>query len=96
MYKIEPKGTECWGTQYFVTHAEAVRYCKYTNINTRRIRSVHQEAMMQSTEQKQAQRILELEEALDVALTYLEDIMGSDFEDSETVRYIQELQREVS
>ena len=51
---------------------------------------------MQSTEQKQAQRILELEEALDVALTYLEDIMGSDFEDSETVRYIQELQRGVS
>lgn len=51
---------------------------------------------MQSTEQRQAQRILKLEEALDIALTYLEDIMGSDFEDSETVRYIQELQREVS
>ena len=51
---------------------------------------------MQSTEQRQAQRIFKLEEALDIALTYLEDIMGSDFEDSETVRYIQELQREVS
>jgi len=51
---------------------------------------------MQSTEQRQAQKILKLEEALDIALTYLEDIMGSDFEDSETVRYIQELQREVS
>lgn len=51
---------------------------------------------MQSTEQRQARRILKLEEALDIALTYLEDIMGSDFEDSETVRYIQEFQREVS
>lgn len=51
---------------------------------------------MQSTEQRQAQKILKLEEALDIALTYLEDIMGSEFEYSETVRYIQELQREVS
>lgn len=44
-----------------------------------------------STVQTPEQRILQLEEALDIALTYLEDIMGSDFDDSQTVQYIQAL-----
>lgn len=43
------------------------------------------------TVQTPEQRILQLEEALDIALAYLEDIMGSDFDDSQTVQYIQTL-----
>lgn len=43
------------------------------------------------TVQTPEQRILQLEEALDIALAYLEDIMGSDFDDSQTVQYIQAL-----
>lgn len=34
-------------------------------------------------------RVLELEEALDMALVYLEEIMGSDYDDSETVKHIE-------
>ena len=37
-------------------------------------------------------RILELEEALDLALAYLEDIMGSDYDESATIQHILKLQ----
>lgn len=40
---------------------------------------------------KQEKRILQLENAVDIALEYLEEIMGSDFDESETVAYIKKL-----
>lgn len=40
---------------------------------------------------EQEKRILQLENALDIALEYLEEIMGSDFDESETVAYIKKL-----
>ncbi len=36
-------------------------------------------------------RILQLEEAVDLALEYLEEIMGNDYYDSETIKYILKL-----
>ena len=40
---------------------------------------------------EQEKRILQLENAVDIALEYLEEIMGSDFDESETVAYIKKL-----
>lgn len=40
---------------------------------------------------EQEKRILQLENAVDIALEYLEEIMGSDFHESETVAYIKKL-----
>ena len=49
------------------------------------------EATAQIIAQVRDKRVLELEEALDLALTYLEELMGSDFDESETIQQIQKL-----
>jgi len=49
------------------------------------------EATAQIIAQVRDKRVLELEEALDLALTYLEELMGSDFDESETIQHIQKL-----
>lgn len=36
----------------------------------------------------QEKRILQLEEAVDAALCYLQAIMGSDYDDSDTIKHI--------
>lgn len=36
-------------------------------------------------------RVLQLEEAVDMALEYLEEIMGNDYYESETIKYILKL-----
>lgn len=45
----------------------------------------------QIIKQVRDKRVLELEEAVDLALTYLEAIMGSDFDESETIQHIWKL-----
>lgn len=45
----------------------------------------------QIIKQVRDERVLQLEEAVDEALNYLEAIMGSDYYESETVAYIQKL-----
>lgn len=49
------------------------------------------EATAQIIAQVRDKRVLELEEALDLALTYLEELMGSDFDESDTIKRIEAL-----
>ena len=46
------------------------------------------------TEQELTKRVLQLEEAVDEALYYLEAIMGSDYYESETIKRIEALLNE--
>lgn len=51
----------------------------------------NKEITEQIINQVRDKRVLQLENAVDIALEYLEEIMGSDFHESETVAYIQKL-----